>query len=256
MTAMDTRVADRRKGVSEDKARRRLRWVLAVLVVILVAVGAFWLIRSPVLSISTIDVTGVERTDPVAIITDLGMGVGRPTIDVDGRAIEAAIERDPWIAEATVSVVWPGTIHVDVTEHQPLVRVMGGDSWYLASVDGAVLASAPTPGVEDAAVAIDLGSVGVGQTTADPSLLGALIFIDALPEDLRLGTVLSVDDDGVVGMVQGHRVVLGRPIDMAEKALVMEGLIASGLETDAEVNLIAPTRPAVANPQPLHEGEE
>ena len=33
MTAMDTRVADRGKGVSEDKARRRLRWVLAVLVV-------------------------------------------------------------------------------------------------------------------------------------------------------------------------------------------------------------------------------
>lgn len=255
MTAMDTRVADRRKGVSEDKARRRLRWVLAAIAVILVAVGTFWLIRSPILSIATIDVTGAERTDPGATIAALGMGVGRPTIDVDGGAIEAAIERDPWIAEATVSVAWPGTIHVDVIEHEPLVPVMAGDSWYLVSADGAVLASAPTPGVADAAVAIDLG-VGIGETTADRSVLGALEFLDALPEDLRVGAALSVATEGVVAVVEGHRVVLGRPIDMGAKALVLEGLIASGLESGAEVNLIAPTRPAVANPQPLPEGEE
>jgi cell division protein FtsQ len=255
MTAMDTRVAERRKGVSEDKARRRLRWILVVLGVTLAAAASFWLIRSPVLSIRTVEVTGAIRSNPSAAVDGLGMGVGRPTIDVDAGTIEAAVEADPWVADAAVSVLWPGTVVVDVVEHEPLVRVSSGGGWVMMSSDGAVLEAASAPGPDDAAIVIDAGPIAIGESTHDRDLLGALVFIDALAADLREGTVVDLDVDVIRARVQGHPVRLGRPIDMATKATVLEGLIGAGIEDGASVNLIAPSRPAV-NPRPQDEVQE
>jgi len=256
MTTMDTRVAERRKGVSEDKARRRLRWILVVLCIILVAASAVWLIRSPVLSIREVQVTGALRSNPSAAVDSLGMGEGRPTIDVDAGAIERAVEEDPWVADAVVSVVWPGTVVVDVVERAPLVAVTSAGSWVVMSLDGAVLEPTVAPGPLDAAVAIDVAPTGVGDTTHDRDLLGALAFVDALAPDLREGAVVTVGGGGLEASVQGHTVRLGRPVDMAMKAVVLEGLIATGIEDGSDVNLIAPSRPAVTNPRPQDEVEE
>ena len=83
MTMMDERVAARRRGVSEDRARRRLRIVLVVLGVILIAVVAAWLVRSPLLSISTVEVSGASQSSPQAVVDALGYGIGTPTMDVE-----------------------------------------------------------------------------------------------------------------------------------------------------------------------------
>jgi cell division protein FtsQ len=250
VTTMDTRVAERRKGVFEDKARRRLRWILVILIVVLLAAGSFWLIRSPALSIRTVEVAGATYSDPDAVVASLGMGVGRPTIDVDGSAIEAAVERDPWVADATVSVIWPGSVVVDVIEYEPLVAVQTGDGWTVASVEGALLVPGEPPGPADAAIVIDVGDLAIGDVTTDPMVLGALAFIDATAADLRTGLVMSVDGDGLVAIVAGHRVVLGRPVDMHAKAAVLEGLLGAGIDEGADVNLIAPSRPAIRLPDP------
>ena len=95
MTMMDERVAERRRGVSEDRARRRLRWVLGTIAVVLVAVGAIWLIRSPVLSIASVTVTGNTMSNPDAYVDELGMGIGVPTIDVRAGAIASCPRRRP-----------------------------------------------------------------------------------------------------------------------------------------------------------------
>ncbi len=246
MTMMDERVAQRRKGVFEDRARKRLRWILVVLGLVLVIVGGFWLLRSPVLSISSVEITGADVTDPAAAVQALGMGIGRPTIDVNAGAIEGRIEADPWVAEASVSVVWPGTLVVDVIERRPLAVAMGGDGWVLMSVDGAVLEEAPPPTPADPAVAIDVGAIGPGTTSADSLLLGGLAFVEALPADLRAGTVVTAEEGGLMATVAGHEVRLGRPAEMEAKAASLVSLLAAGLEEGAEVNLLAPSRPAVS----------
>ena len=61
---------------------------------------------------------------------------------------------------------------------------------------------------------------------------------------------MFVDDGGLVATVGGHVVRLGRPIDLENKALVLASLLDTELEDGAEINLIAPTRPAVRKPQP------
>lgn len=253
---MDERVAERRRGVSEDKARRRLRWVLGLLAVVLLAAGGIWLVRSPLLSIDTVDITGAEASDPGAVVAELEMGVGRPTIDVDAASIRARLLQDPWVASARVSVVWPSTLVIDVVEYEPVAPVQAGDTWFLVARDGAVVAPAPDPVPDDALVAIDLGSVEPGDVVDDPVVIGALEFVEASTPELRVGLRLRVAEGTLVAEVGGHRVVLGRPVDMATKAMVVAGVLADGVEPGATINVVAPLRPAVTNPEPRPEVEE
>jgi cell division protein FtsQ len=255
MTTMEPKLAERRKGVSEDRARGRLKWVLIIIVFLLAVVGGVWLIRSPLLSIKTVTVTGATMSNPLNFVNDLGMGQGTPTIDVDGQAIERAILADPWVREARVTVGWPGRIEIAVLEHTLFASVLAADGWVRVSVEGSVLAvDEPMP--DAPVIEIDAGPVPAGYSISNPLIVGALEFAAALPTEMARRVVITDDGEGLIASVDGHQVVLGRPAEMREKAIVLASLIDNGLEAGAHVNLIAPLRPAVTNPQPLQEVEQ
>jgi cell division protein FtsQ len=251
---MEPRLAERRKGVSEDRARGRLKWVLLFLLLIGAVVAGVWLIRSPLLSIREVAVSGAHHSDPAAIVAASGMGHGTPTIDVDGATIAAAIEADPWVASARVDVSWPGSITVSVVEHVPLAFVAADGGAVPVSVDGAVVP--PTELTDAPRISIDTGPVSAGYQILNPLILGALEFVAALPPDLAATADITTNGEGLIGTVDGYAVLLGRPDDMHDKAVVLATLIASGLEPGVEINLIAPLRPAVTNPQSQVEAEE
>lgn len=256
MTMMDERLAQRRKGVSEDRARTRLRRLLIILAAVLAVVGGLWLVRSPVLSISDVEVTGATMSDPAAYVRQLSMGVGTPTMDIRTGSIEEAVASDPWVDSASATVVWPGTIVVDVVEHQPVAPVQRGVDWYTVSATGAVLEKTAEPGPSVAQIEIDLGSTGIGETSSDPMVLGAIEFVASLPPALHHRTVLTTDGEGLFATVSGHVVRLGRPVDLYAKATVLTEMLEQDLHPAARIDLIAPTRPAVSNPQPEVEPEE
>ena len=247
---MEPRVAERRKGVSEDRARHRLRRILIVIALIGIGALGFWLIRSPLLSISSITVTGSEISDAAVIIDELGVIVGTPTVDVDSGAIERAVEADPWIEAAEVSVRWPGTVAVSVTEHVALAPARAGEGWVMLSHASTVLEQVDGPVAGVFLVDIDTSTTPVGEAVVNPMVSGALSFGAALRPDLSADAVIFADDGGLLATVGGHLVRLGRPIDIEEKALVLASLLDTDLVEGTEINLIAPTRPAVLEPQP------
>lgn len=256
MTTVEPRVAERRRGVSEDRARHRLRRILGIIALIAIVGLGFWLIRSPLLSVSSISVSGAEISSAAAIIDELGVVVGIPTIDVDAGAIEAAVESDPWIDTADVSVRWPGTVSVAVTEHVALAPARAGSGWVMLSRASTVLEPIDGPIDGVFVVNIDTAATPVGGAVEDPMVSGALAFGSALRPDLARDAVISVDDGGLVATVGGYAVRLGRPVDLEDKAMVLASLLDTELEEGAEINLIAPTRPAVLYPQPVVEDEE
>ena len=255
MTVMEPKLAERRKGVSEDRARSRLKWVLLTIVFLLAVVGGVWLIRSPLLSIKTVNVTGATMSNPMMFVNDLGMGHGTPTIDVDGQAIERAVLTDPWVREASVTVGWPGSLDIAVLEHTLFASVLAGDRWVRVSVEGSVL-TVDEPLSDAPLIEIDAGPVPAGYSITNPLIVGALDFAAALPTDMAGRVIIADDGEGLVASVDGHHIVLGRPTEMREKAIVLASLLDSGLVAGAQVNLIAPLRPAVTNPQPLQEVEQ
>ncbi len=256
MTAMEPRVAERRRSVSEERARRRLRWILITIALTAVGAFGFWLIRSPLLSVSTVDISGAERSNPAWVLSELGVGVGTPTIDVNGGAIEQAIEADAWVASADVSVTWPGRITITITEHDPVAPVRAGSGWILISLASTVLEPTAAPTGDSAVIDIDLGPVVAGDVIDDPMVRASIRFVTELRPDLAPGAVLYTEGEGLYATVAGHTVRLGRPVDLATKATVLAVLIDDGLLDGATIDLIAPLRPAVTNPQPVVEVEE
>jgi len=256
MTVMEPRVAERRKTVSEDRARKRLKWILSVIVLMALILGSLWLIRSPILSIRQVDIAGAAQSDPGSVVNGLEMGIGTPTIDVDGNSIAGQILEDPWVRTVNVEVLWPGSLAIDVTERVPLAPVLAGELWVLVARDGGVIAVLDEPSPLDALIAIDQGSLDPGDTIIEPAALGALEFVHHLSIERRPGTRIRSEGIGLIAEVQGHRIRLGRPVDMAEKASVLDALLDTGIRDGATINLIAPSRPAVANSQPEVEPEE
>ena len=256
MTTMEPKLAERRKGVSEDRARGRLKWILAALVLLLAIVGGVWLLTSPLLSLRTVTVSGAERSNPMASVVSLDVGQGTPTIDVNPVALHDSILADPWVKEATVEIGWPGSLSITVVEYQPFAIVRAADGWVTVSVDGAVLEPAESPTVESFTIAVDAGPVAAGYDITNPLIIGALEFIWSLDPDIASGVLVASDGEGLSAMVADHAVRLGRPAEMRSKARVLSSLIASGLEPGASIDVIAPLRPAVTNPQPQVEPEE
>lgn len=254
MKTIDPRIAERRDEVTEDRARRRLRLVLRLVVAALLVAAVVWLFRSPLLSIRDVAVSGEVRSDPAAIAAEAGFSVGVPTVSVRSGTLREALLRDPWIADAEVSVSWPGTIEIDVSERVPVATMHSSRGWLVLGVDGAV--------VEVVAQAPDLVTLVVeppqtarpGTVLDDPLVLGAVRFASAASPDL--GSFAISDRDGELwAILTEHEVRLGRPIEMEAKAAALGALLDHGVTEGAQIDLLSPRRPAVALPRVQVEGE-
>lgn len=241
---MDHRIARRRRQISEDRARRRLPRLIVLLV--LLAVGAFgvWLVQSPVLAVRAVEVSGAVNSDPGAIGLAEGLAVGTATVSVPSERVEAALLRDPWIADARVSVTWPGHVLLEVIEHIPVAYIDTGNAWLWASADGHVVQTAAAPVSGWPVVEVPI-SAAVGDRATDPVALGGLELVSNLPSDLAGDALLMIEDGEVVGWIGGHRVRLGLPRQMAEKAVVLVALLDTGIPPRARIDLVSPERPAV-----------
>lgn len=255
MNTMDHRIAERRQQVTEDRARGRLRWLLWVVLAVGAVALSVWLVKSPLLSIRSVTVTGAQRTDPAAIADGLAVGPGTPTMSVNAGAVEAALLGNPWIAKADVTVSWPGSIEIHIIERVPVAAVAIDGVVFQAAVDG-VLVERTNVGAVPPLIETDRpGPVRVGDRITDGLTLGGLEFLSALPPALRRSTVVTVAGAVVGAEADGVTILLGRPTDMVAKAAAVEALIGAGIERGSRIDVTAPLRPAVAPPQSQLEGE-
>ncbi len=256
MKTMDRRIAERRHRVTEERARTRMRLVIGLVAVVALAAAGFALVRSPLLSVNRVTVTGAEHSDPAAVLARLDVVLGMPTVSVDAGAIEAALRADPWVADARVVVSWPGSLDVEVTEQVPVAAVTTAGGYAHVTTTGAVVEMLDSP-IGLTLIALDVPeTIRPGTTISTAATLGALEFIDWLPGDIARVTVVSVDEGGqLTATIDDLTVRLGRAREMQSKAVALAALIGHGLAPGSYVDITAPRRPAVANPQPEVEDE-
>ena len=206
---LDPRFRRRRIEVRRQEGRRRLG-VVASLVAVVGAAGTGWVaVRTPLLDVDAVRVTGAARTPVAEVIAASGVYRGQPLVDVDPEATAAAAGRLPWVLRATVTRSWSGSVAIAVTERAPAaVARMGEQSWALIDVHGQVLASVPE---RPAGLPAVIGSAPVGPpgsrlghgwaavlrvaTAAPHPLLGR---VSAVAEAEGGGVELRLAPDGVV----------------------------------------------------------
>jgi cell division protein FtsQ len=243
---IDPRLAERRREVAEDRARRKMGRLIRLLIAVGLIGGAVWLVLSPILSVDEVTTTGIEVSTAHSVLVTHDVVAGTPMILIRTEEIESALESDPWIREAVVELDWPGRVSVRVEERVPVAWLSTGEGWGWFAVDGVQLASKPEP--DPALPWIDLGP-DTGADEDSRPVLGALEFAAALPQELKEGARVRFEGDGELwAEVAGYQVRLGREVEMTAKALSLAALIREQPAPGSILTLIAPTHPAISPP--------
>jgi hypothetical protein len=249
---VDPRLAARRRQVREGWARRRLRWIVGLVALVLVGGVGIALLQSPWLAVRTVSVFGVEHAPVAQLLEAHDLVEGVPTVSVRPAAVEEALLANPWVARAEVRVTWPGAVEVTVLEREPAAWIRTGVTWAQVAADGVIL-EVGEPDGDAPRVNAAIGRPVPGDKIEDAEIVGAIEFLGLLPPDLAVGASASVTAMGIEGNVAGHEVLLGNQRDMPEKVATLTALLETTLDAEATLNVISPIRPSVTNSQPLVE---
>lgn len=249
MTSIDPRLADRRKEVAEDRARRNVRRALRVIVALAVIGAIVWLFLSPTLSVSSLEVTGVNESGTIQLLEDADLVLGRPLVLIRSSEVEETLLTDPWVRSADVDVKWPNRVTVDVAERLPIAWAETGGGWARRAVDGVELPGGDEP--DDTMARVVLPGVADQEVADSTMLLGALEFVASLPPSIGRDVEIEERDGELWASIGGHEVRLGRPAEMEAKARTLTALLGEELAPGSQINLLAPTNPAVEPPTTL-----
>lgn len=239
------RIEARRRQVHEEGAHRRLRGVLALMLLLALGGLGYWAIHSPLLAVDRIAVEGdVDAAVVLARAADGGLEVGDPIAFVRRGAVAASVEADPAVAEVRVEVHYPDEVTILVAGHRPVAWVDSGSGWLWVTRGGHVVAEAPEAGAGPVVAGVVAGA-GAGDAITDAAVIAGLELATGLPPDLAAATRVDARGDTLVAHVGDHEVTLGGPVRMADKAAAVAAL-AAALEAPSAIDVTTPDRPAVA----------
>ena len=239
----------RRATVREHRARRHVRRVLGILFLVGAVWAVVWVAQSPLFSVSTIQIDGVERAGVDAVLAAENVYTGRPLVLIRTGSVEEALQADPWVKEASVHRRFPDRVEIEIEERVEVAVVPAADGWKTVSDDGRIMTSVSEPPAGLALVGPGVGFAGPGGETVSSTMMGVVAFVAALPDGIAATTTIKTADGELMAEVGAHLVRLGDPSNMAAKAAALGALLADGrLAPDAVIDLIAPTRPAVSSP--------
>jgi len=229
-----------------DPARERLpawaRWALAVAIAVAIPGATYLFSRSAFFAIDEIRVMGNAHLTSARVIREAGIAPDANVLSVDLESVEARLERDPWIASATVQRSLPGTITILVDERVAVVAVERSGAFDLIASDGTVLGSG--------ARASRLPVIAFSTALPQPSPVGAASTVAALDPVARvLVTSVEVDAMGAVTLElrSGTTVRIGTPTQLRSKAEALAAMLAFATENEirfVSVDLRFPSAPS------------
>lgn len=215
------------------RARRRRVWTAWLLAAASVVVAGWVLLVSPWGTVRTVEVTGTDRIPAQDVHALVDPQTGRPLLLVDPGALEQQVRSLRLVADVRVSRAWPGALHVDVRERQPVAALPAEGGLSLVDREGVeveVVARAPRT----------LPVVEVDLVTAGPQAVrSALDSLAVMPADLRaqVRRIGAASGDGVwFRLADGDTVVWG---DASQPALKVAALDALRRQTARERRTLA-----------------
>jgi cell division protein FtsQ len=201
---IDPRVRARMIQVRREAGRHRLRVGTVVgMVVAALVLAAAVITRVPLLTVGTVDVSGLayaNRANVQRVVHDLD-GSSMLTVDLD--AARRKLQADPWIERVSITKHWPRTIRIDVAERVPVAAYLAEDNKARVIDDNGVViatvAGMPTDYVHlvPAPPFVGRGAAVAPGATVPDVLAAAARLARMLPVELRARTrEVGVDPAG------------------------------------------------------------
>ena len=236
---IDPRLRARRAAVYRAEGRRRLNLLLAALAIIGTFFCGWAALRSSLLDLDHIEITGVTGARLTEVQQVSPLEIGAPLKDINTRVFQNKLEELPWVESAEVEKSWPNKVKIDVTERIAVaqversygkVAIVDGSGVVMAEGSAGYLHDLKLPSIKTALRA------NLGET--EPHALPGLALIEAMPEDLSAwvdavtytpndtptarGTI-SID---LIGSAAAH---LGEPILLNDKIQALRSVL-NGVE--------------------------
>jgi cell division protein FtsQ len=218
----------------------------AALTLVGLGLGAWGVINSPVFGIERVRVEGVRKLDADEVRRLAGVEEGTNLLRLSTDAVSRAVERSPWVADATVERSLPTTLVIGVVE-----RRAGGwfeDPGIVVATDGTILERTTT-------VPAGLPSLGSAQAPTEPG--GELAH---RPVTLQVASSLSarllttvrsvatVGQEVVLELRSGALIRYGEPAGMRDKNRTIEEMLDwadEGGVAVASIDVRVPGAPAL-----------
>jgi cell division protein FtsQ len=250
----DRRIADRRKAILAARVRRRRRVLGWALAAVALAVGAAYLIRTPLFALSAVRVDGTRAVARAEIVEASQVRVGEPYLGLDLEAIRARVAALPRVAAVRVTRDYPSSLRITVTERPPVASVSAGSVYWLVAADGTVLDAAGRRPADLPYVASVPLPDGVGPGSRLPpgnELANALSALGGMAPKLKVlvaGVNARSLDSLEFTLKDGSRVLYGLAVDQPAKdaavLLVRRTLNREGREAQ-RIDVRNPSAPTV-----------
>jgi cell division protein FtsQ len=225
--AIDPRIRERRVAVVRARGRRRLRWMIGLLVLAALAAAAWAVTHSPLLDVKRVRVTGTQQATAAEVRSVAGVKKGDAILFVDTGAIARNVERVAWVDKARVERSLGGEVDIHVTERRPAAWVRRApDRVALVDARGRVLADAAQPPPNLPEITGLRGVPGAGHDVAPATVADVL---EKLPLALGLRTtgIAVANDEITLALRDGPQVRLGSSNQLAAKARSAVAVLAS-----------------------------
>ena len=218
--------------------RERLRKVGAIVFITLVVLGAatVTVTRSPFFAARTIEVRGASHLPRSQVLRIAAVTPDTNVFTLDAGAAERRLERDPWIAGATVTKDLPSTLVIDIHERIAVAVAESDGVLRLVADDGAFLETAlPRDAIGMPSI---VSADAEGAEPSSEAVGGAARAIAAMAPTLRRridGISIFADGQLRVDLTSGSSVTYGEPVELQEKAMALRALLDYAADRGATV---------------------
>jgi cell division protein FtsQ len=224
--------------------RRRAIWLGAAASLLILVAVTFGAAYSPLFAVEQVTIVGARTLDTAAVEDALSGQVGVPLALVDDGDVKAALIGFPLVESYTLEARPPHELVVRIVERTPVGYIETPAGFTLVDAAGVGLTTVPAPGSDAPVLTIDGG--------VDSRAFEAAGFVmRSLPETIRLQvtavTATTPDDVRLTLGGAGASVVWGSADDSAQKALVLERVMAARPPGTVSVYDVSSPRAVVVN---------
>jgi cell division protein FtsQ len=229
------------------RMRSRERWrrlsVTVTVALILLFIAAYVVVwHTSLFAVTNVRVVGEKSVSAQQVISASALGTGTPLVSVDTGGAASRVEKLPQIASARVSLDWPHSVVITVTERVPAALIPNGSGYDVVDVSGVVFKTVAKP----------IAGLAVIQVQGGPAVKaavvpGALAALKALPSDIDrriIGIAASSEYSIVLTLQRGITVEWGGSDSATAKAADLVAMMRLGRATRYDVS--APEDPAMS----------